>query len=327
MKVNYLILGENGPNVDAELNKLVKKHINQKDDFNYVTFDCESVSIDDVVEDAMTLPFMCDHKMVILKNPYFLTSKRVKTDFEFNEEILLSYLQSPSEFTDLVIMATSLEIDERKSLIKKLKTLCSVINVETMNEKQIPFMIQRLFENNNVKIEKKALDELCLRCGKNAVKAQVEVEKLSSYSDHIVYEDVVNLVSRELDDNIFNLIEGIIMHDTTKAMQTYYDIKFMNTADPVVLMSSVANQLRFLYQVGSMKENGYRVNEIASALNVRNPYRVEITLKKLHRTSTSEVLVLLNRLSKLDIMIKKGKLDKNVGFELFLLGVEVENNE
>lgn len=325
--MNYLILGENGPYVDIELNKLIKKHIDVKDDFNYVTFDMETVSINDVIEDAMTLPFMCDHKMVVLKNPYFLTSKRVKTEFEFDEEVLLSYLDSSSNFTDLVIMATSMDLDERKSIVKKLKKLCEVINVETMNEKQIPFMVEKIFENNKVKIERKALDELCVRCGKNAIKAKTEAEKLCTYSDSIVFDDVVNLVSRELDDNVFNLIEGIVMKDTNKAMQTYYDIKFMNSADPVVLLSSIANQLRFMYQVGSLKDSGYRVNEIANALNVRNPYRVEITLKKLHRTSTDEILKLLNRLSKLDIMIKKGKIDKNLGFELFLLGVEVENNE
>jgi len=325
--MNYLILGENGPSLDVELNKLIKKHLGEKDEFNYVSFDMESISIDDVIEDAMTLPFMCDHKMVIMKNPYFLTSKRVKTDFEFNDEVLLSYLSSPSDFTDVIILATSMELDERKSIIKKLKSLCQVINVESVSEKQIPFMIENMFKNKNVKIERKALDELCLRCGKNAIKAQTEVEKLSTYSDNIVYDDVVNLVSREMDDNIFNLIEGIIMHDHAKAIQTYNDIRFLNSADTVTLISSVANQLRFLYQVGTMKENGYRVSEIASALNVRNPYRIEITLKKLHRTSTSDVLVLLNRLSKLDIMIKKGKIDKNVVFELFLLGVEVEHNE
>jgi DNA polymerase-3 subunit delta len=325
--MNYLILGDNGPYVENELNKIVKKHIKEKDEFNYVTFDMENTSIDDAIEDAMTLPFMCDHKIVVLKNPYFLTSKRIKSEFEFNEEVLLSYLEKPSDFTDLVILATGLELDERKSFIKKIKKLCDVITVEVMNEKQIPFMVEKIFAENDVKIEKKALDELCLRCGKNATRARVEAEKLCTYSNSIVLDDVINLVSRELDDNVFNLIEGIVMHDTNKAMQTYYDIKFMNSVDPVVLISSVANQLRFMYQVGSMKDNGYRVNEIASALNVKNPYRVEITLKKLNRTSTDDVLVLLNRLSKLDVMIKKGKIDKNLGFELFLLGVEVENNE
>lgn len=325
--MNYFILGDNGPYVENELNKLIKKHIKERDDFNYVTFDMENISINDVVEDAMTLPFMCDHKMVVLKNPYFLTAKRVRTEFEFDDEVLISYLESPSDFTDMIILATGLELDERKSIIKKLKKLCEVITIESVNEKQIPFMVEKIFAANEVKIERKALDELCIRCGKNATRARVEAEKLCTYSNNIVYEDVINLVSRELDDNIFNLIEGIVMHDTSKAMQTYYDIKFMNSADPVMLLSSVANQLRFMYQVGTMKENGYSISQIASALNVKNPYRVEITLKKLNRTSTDDVLVLLNRLSKLDIMIKKGKIDKNMGFELFLLGVEVENNE
>ncbi|MCY7707554.1 DNA polymerase III subunit delta, partial [Bacillus safensis] len=47
-------------------------------DFNYSVFDMEEVPLEQAVTDAETFPFMGERRLVVIKNPYFLTAEKKK---------------------------------------------------------------------------------------------------------------------------------------------------------------------------------------------------------------------------------------------------------
>ena len=80
----------------------------------------------------------------------------------------------------------------------------------------------------------------------------------------------------------------------------------------------MAKQFRFLFQVKLLSKRGMNENRIAQILSA-NPYRVQKSLDSIYRVSLEQIEENLLHLAKLDQKIKQGKMDKKIGFELFLI--------
>ncbi|MBD5071942.1 DNA polymerase III subunit delta, partial [Xanthomonas citri pv. citri] len=81
----------------------------------------EEDPLDQAIADAETFPFMGERRLVIVKNPYFLTGEKKKEKIEHNVSALESYIQSPAPYTVFVLLAPYEKLDERKKLTKALK--------------------------------------------------------------------------------------------------------------------------------------------------------------------------------------------------------------
>ena len=67
----YLVFGEQELWVNKMIDKLANSELTEIDDFNLVVFDGYKTPLHEVVNDASTLPFMADKKVVVIKNSYF----------------------------------------------------------------------------------------------------------------------------------------------------------------------------------------------------------------------------------------------------------------
>ncbi len=90
-------------------------------DFNLSVFDLEEDPLDQAITDAETFPFMGEKRLVIVKNPSFLTGEKKKEKIEHNTSALETYLKEPAPYTVFVIVAPYEKLDERKKLTKALK--------------------------------------------------------------------------------------------------------------------------------------------------------------------------------------------------------------
>ena len=113
------------------------------------------------------------------------------------------------------------------------------------------------------------------------------------------------------------MIDGIFAKKLDRVFTVYYDLK-VNNNEPLTLISLIASQVRFLYQVMVLKDKGYSESNIANELSC-HPYRAKLALEKVYKLNKMDLTDLLEELSSLDIKIKSGEIDRFVGFELFLL--------
>ena len=81
----------------------------------------EETPLASALNDAMSVPFFGDRRIVIVNNPYFLTGEKKKNKVEHDIDGLLKYLEYPLETTTLVFIAPYEKLDERKKVVKTLK--------------------------------------------------------------------------------------------------------------------------------------------------------------------------------------------------------------
>ena len=111
MKNIVLFLGED----QLSINKRIKRIVNDAkiDEFNITTYDLEVDSLDQVISDCLTIPFIKDQKAVIVKNPVYLTKNGSKQDYS----MYLNYLKKPMDSTMLLINACGIMLDEKSPVV------------------------------------------------------------------------------------------------------------------------------------------------------------------------------------------------------------------
>ncbi|WP_284565120.1 DNA polymerase III subunit delta [Bacillus altitudinis] len=289
-------------------------------DFNYSVFDMEEVPLEQAVTDAETFPFMGERRLVVIKNPYFLTAEKKKEKIEHQLSVLEAYLEKPAPYTILVLLAPYEKLDERKKITKLLKKKAAVVEAKELNPKETTDFTITLVNTEGKTISAEAAEQLVMLCGGSLSSLFQEVRKLSTYigqREEIEPADVNQLVARSLEQNIFELINQIVNRRRSEAMQMFYDLLKQNE-EPIKILALISNQFRLILQTKYFAQQGYGQKQIASNLKV-HPFRVKLAMDQARLFSEEELKYIVKELSTIDYEMKTGKKDKQLLLELFLL--------
>lgn len=298
-------------------NELLEEH---EKDFNFAIYDLEETPIEVALEDAETLPFMGEKRMIVLKNPYFLTAEKGKEKIEHSLDRLEQYILQPAPYSVIVFIAPYEKLDERKKITKLLKQHAEVLEVNALEEKDLIKWISNRAAMYQVTFEDHAAKLLMQLTGPNLMLISKEIDKLSLYvgpEGHITQETVNLLVARTLEQNIFELIDKAVHRKLEEAFRIFYDL-LKNNEEPIKILSLLATQFRLIYQVKELVRQGYGQQQIAGMLKV-HPYRVKLAASQSNLFSNEHLMGLVNHLAEMDYEIKNGKIDKKLAVELFLM--------
>lgn len=317
-KMIYLIYCSQQVMIQKQLEKLIKERLPLVNDFSLNYFDCEETPLQEIVESIRTLPFMVDKKLVVVKNSFFLSSDISKNQTKINPdfECIKNYLNNPVDFCDVIFTLEQGSIDEKTELAKLFRKKVEIIAIKDVEKKDWPTVVKKMFVKRETDISDDALEEFLSRCGTNLDSIINYVDILTTYSNKITKKDVEALVARPLEDNVFGIAEAILSKSPNVALKIYRDL-VLTGEDPIRLLPIMANQLRFVYQVGYLSEKNFREHEIVSELKC-SPYRVTLALRRINSIDYKEILNLLDSLALLDLQSKSGLIDKYQGFELFI---------
>ena len=302
----YLILGTEKFLQDQVRAEIVKKiKLEGEDDLNFLSFDMENASLEEVVAEAETLPFFGDQRLVFVENPYFLTGEKVNNGIEQNTDLLTAYLKEPLESTVLVFFAPYEKLDERKKVTKQLKKTATIINVQQLNEKEVRQYLMNTLENSSIKMERNAIDLFLRLTDLDLSKMMRELQKLILYGQNqqqITVREVEQLVPKTLEHNIFDMTQYILKGKTEQALRLYEDL-VMQGEETIKINAILLSQLRLFLQTKFLVKIGYQQANIAETLKI-HPYRVKLAMQEVR---------------KFDEQLKKPKACKNTGcFWLFL---------
>ena len=90
--------------------------------------------------------------------------------------------------------------------------------------------------------------------------------------------------------------------------------------EPIKIIIMLANQFRLIYQTRNLYKKGYSEKDISNLLGI-HPYRIKLAINKGNQFQDETLLIYLKRLSDLDMDIKNGKIEKELGLELFILNL------
>jgi DNA polymerase III subunit delta len=317
----YLIYGTNTFLLQETRKKIIEAALNEEErSFNLSTYDLEEVPVDQAVEDAETLPFFGEKRVVVLNNALFLTTEKSKGKIEHNIEKLQHYIEQPSPFTVMLINVPYSKLDERKKITKLLKKHAETIEANELGEQEIREWIDHELKASSVTMSEEAKQLFLQLIGLNLTVVLNELQKLILYvgEGQTINEEIVSLlVSRSLEQNVFSLVEAVVKQDSVKALYLYRDL-LQNNEEPIKILSLLAMQFRLIYHCKQLSNQGYGQQQIAQSLKV-HPFRVKLALQQSKMFGEDQLRTIMKELAEADYEMKMGKMDKSLILELFFL--------
>ena len=296
--MTYLIIG-NKSTIEKQISTILKKiEVNPN---SIIKYDLEETSILKVIEELDTFNLFESQKLVICNNIN-------KID---DDKALIKYLENQDK--NILILTATTPLDERKKITKEIKKNSTVI--DTLNEDLSEYIKSSLKDYKTDIITINLIKEYC---NNDYTWINNELDKLKMYKleeKEITTEDVELLIKKNLDSNIFDLMDAINQRNKTKLFNVYYEL-INNNEDEIKIISIIANNFRLLLKIKILLEDT-KEEEIIKILSL-HPYRFKKLKEQNYIYSKTDLYEILKNLSELDINIKSGNIDKKIGTELFL---------
>ena len=311
MKIFYFIYGIDRSIIDNELDKLLKKL--KIDDV--VKYRIPDTKIEDIIEDASIVGMFSSQKVIVVENATFFNANKTIDNLSLLEE----YLEHYNKDNYIIFIDNKDKIDTRKKITKKIKDIGEIISCNKEDREYFKSFINNYLQDSGYKLD--SIDYFLDYVGMDLNNMKTELDKLFMYKleDKVIHnEDIKNICLRNYQDDIFTLTDAIIAKDTTKALE-FTDMFLNNGYEEMQLIFLFASQFRFLFQVKRLANKNKNYKEIARILEV-NPYRVKFSLAKVARYTEDMILDELEKLAKMDTLIKSGKMNKHLALEMYILG-------
>lgn len=296
---------------------LNKKIDDIKQSLNYtlesINYNLDDESIYDLIDDLNTVSLFNEDKFIIVKNAETIIN--LKNENIFNE--FLKALNDQYSNNTLILVFQDF-VDYNNPKFQKLKSFCISYDVKVKNIDFAEYVNDYL-KKYEMKIDDDALSML-LSYNESLMSLTNSLEQLVcfKYDEKLITcDDVLKIVSKPLEDNVYNLIEAVLENDKVLMLKTYKDLKF-NNLNATNLLSMLLKKFQELYDVSVLSKSKISQATIAQLFNVSSG-RAYYMINNAKKYSISTLKKQLSKLNKLEIDIKSGLIDAELGMELFFL--------
>ena len=178
---------------------------------------------------------------------------------------------------------------------------------------------RNVFSKDGYQIDEHTISLLVLYTASLAsLKQSINILECYKYQEKMITDDdVKKLVVPPLEDNVYNLIDSVIQKDKARIFSILADFKKENIQYSF-LVSLLINKFQEMYNVNILAKSGITQADIQDLFNVSSG-KAYYMLKNAKAVDTYEIKKNLSMLNDLDYQIKTGKVDQNIGLELYFL--------
>ena len=251
MKNIYLIYGLE----DYLINEYKKEIINSIKVNNIINYDLSIDDLSDVLYEITSVSLFNKEKVIICENCTFLTSNSKKED-ENKVKELIKYLNNPFDDVYILFIINSEKLDVRKKIVKELKTKSKVYEAKKIENYDLNNFLLKYISDRDYKISNKNISLLISIAGYNLQILINEINKLFLYKGDnktIEEDDIRNLVTTNIENNIFSLTNSFLDNNKEKTINIYNDLLKAGIKHEAII-GTISNQLRLLLQVSLMKK-------------------------------------------------------------------------
>ena len=305
----YLLKGEQYYLQQQFLSALRQQH--HYGEMGEIRFDLEEQTMDQVVDEAETVSFFAEDKLLIVSNAQLM--------FQQEMDHFLAYLHHPVEGTTIVLLGID-SLDERKKVVKQLKQQVTIISIEEMSDKELRSYVQQKIQQDDYSIEPKALEHLLILTDYRLTNVMSELEKIYLYAldDHHITTSLVDqLVSKSLEHSLFGMTDFVVNGQMDKALAFYHDL-LLQGEDTIKMIYILGMQFRLLLQVKILMQRQYSQQKMASVLKV-HPYRIKLAMKQANKMTMKQLGEIYDQFVEADYAVKTSRLDQKMIMELLLL--------
>lgn len=219
----------------------------------------------------------------------------------------------------VVFLCHSKKIDTRKKAIKTLATNSTVIECIGLTEKTQPAEVREMMKEKGITMDPGAFEWFCAHAGYSSSNLSMQLDKMALYSNHLSMGDVKAMTTVEPATNVFKMTDALFEKDKVRLLGLYRNFRRQNM-EPIAILALLASQIRFVYQVRVLMDEGRSQNDMMKILNASSG-RIWNSMRNARRFRADQLLDDLAWLSRLDENMKSGRIDKDAGFENFILQV------
>ncbi len=301
----YYLFGEDTFSLDKtikDLEKYVEPFLTS--DFDKEVIYAEDKNLSEIISIASSFPFGSEKKFILVK------------EFEKinNKKILISYINSPAEFTHLVLVhngaISSLASEPYKSLLENNFIYEAV---ELKGNNLIDWVVQFVGENGK-SISRDVASVFVEMVGENRNLIETQLEKVFIFlgdKKEISIESIESLSAKFKEYTIFDLQDAL----TTKAKQKSFKIAFNlleKGAEPVFIIHMLTKFFTGILRINELKAS--KISEYESARIVgTHPFYLKKYYDARRLYSDKELINISRALLNADISVKTTSTDnKNI---------------
>jgi len=320
----YLFYGNETFLIQKQIDKLTDALLPlEEKEFNVITYDLADTPVEEVIQEAETLPFLSEHKLVIAKNADLFTAQKGLKKIEHQIDSLETYLNQPAPYSTVIFWTPQEKLDERKKIVKQIKQKAYVQSFSQLTGKNLLDWVKESAMKCQVTISDDVAANLIHRVGQDLSLLSKEIEKMALFvgKGGAINERVVEeLAAQTLEQNVFSLIEQVVDLQIEQALKSFYDL-LKNNEEPIKINTLFARQFRLMLYTKELYESGYSEKQIASQLGA-HPYSIKIARKQSERFDKEQLQRILQKLAVMDYEMKSGLIDKTLALEMFMLYIK-----
>lgn len=304
----YLIYGTEDYLKKQYKQKLKTAILNGGDEMNYSYFEGKNIDPIKVMEMADTLPFFSERRVVIIENSGFFKAANP----------LGEYIGTMPSSTVMVFVEN--EVDKRNKLFKAVKELGVVSEMNGMDERSLKIWIASRLTKEHKKITEQTVNYFLNKTGGDMELINSELEKLICYAldkEIITTEDIDAIISTQISNQIFQMIDAIANKKQHVALELYYDLLALKEK-PMTILYLVTRQFNIILQVKELFALRYDNATIAKKVGVP-PFAVNKYITQGRNFKRRTLLEALQTSVEIEEQVKTGRLTDKIGVELLIV--------
>ena len=309
IKQLYLLYGEEGYLRKSYRNRLTQAIMQDGDKMNYHYYEGKGLQVGKIIDQAETLPFFSDRRLIVIENSGFFKNAAVE---------LAEYLKDIPETTAFIFVEA--EVDKRSKMFKVVKDKGSAVELGVQDEKMLLQWIGGMFKKEQKKIEEKTARYILEKVGNDMQHLQCEIEKLICYTvgrNVVTIADVDAICITQIGNHIFDMVNAVAEKRQKQALEYYYELLALKEP-PMRILYLLTRQFRLLYQVKGFAGKGFSNKDIGSKLGL-HPYAVGKHLSQGRQFQKQELWEIMQDAAETEEAVKTGRLTDKLGVELFIV--------
>ena len=309
-----LIWGE-----DDFLNDYIARSYTKEDKYKDIdrnTFESENYGLDELIANLTESSLFSTQKVVIVKNPFFLTSKVAKK-FKKQLDQLQEIFSHSDELDDVIVMVASYEkLDKRKKITKTVMNNFNVINLK-IKSYEVSAIAKSIIKAEGYIITQSALQLLVERSDQvmDTILSNYSKLKIVAQNQKITEKMVAENIELSLAQNVFEILEAAFNGNYQQAL-TRLENQLREGVNPIQLLAVFESQIEILLVVKILAERRRSETQIVKELGI-HPYRVKLALKK--RIAIEKLEHMLEKAIELDFKYKNGTYQSDEFLKMYIL--------
>ncbi len=304
----YLLYGEEAY-LRRQYRDRLKEAVIGDDTMNYHYYEGKNISIGEVIDQAETLPFFAERRLILVENSGL---------FKSGGEALADYLKEPAATAYFVFVEP--EVDKRSRLFKTVQAKGSAVEFAVQDEATLKRWVLGMVKKENKRISESALEFFLEKTGTDMENIRREIEKLFCYcldKEAITSDDIDAVCTKRLSNHIFDMVGAIADKKQKKALELYYEL-LAQKEPPMRIMFLIARQFNLLLQVKELRGKGYSNKTIGEKVGLPG-FVAGKYVTQASRFRTEELRDAVELCVDTEEAVKTGKMNENMGVEMLIV--------